>query len=172
MTLVESTFLHYELCGSFPVPLAARIFDWCHIDQIFLCRNFSCKLLNLSLEIVDLLDFSLDGWAVLQFLDRCLACGAGHKVKRDAKSAPSMSQEIFNTLCMEDVSAAKLDCWLRAKLASIADVTQIILCGKRRYSFFHCSAFRLKTRQTPCFSIDSTATMMADSVHFLTWSDL
>ena len=47
------------------------------------------------------------------------------------------------------MTAAELDGRLRAELASIADVTKIILSGERRHSLGHCSAFGLKTRQTP-----------------------
>ena len=172
MTLVESTLLHHQLCTWFVVPLAAGIIDGCHIDQILLSGNLCCKLLNSGLEFVDLLDFSLDGWAVVKSLDRRLASRACHEVKRDAKSAPLVSQEIFNARSVEDVAAAELDRRLRADLASIADITQIILSRERRHSIFKCSAFRLKTRQTPCFSIDTTATVAAVLVHFLAWSDL
>ena len=60
-----------------------------------------------------------------------------------------MSQEVFDALGVEDMAAAELDGRLRAELASIADVTKIILSGKRRHSLIHCSTLRLKTRQTP-----------------------
>ena len=83
-----------------------------------------------------------------------------------------MSQEVFNALGMEDMAAAELDGRLRAELASIADVTEIIFSRERRYSFIHCSAFRLKTRQTPCFAVNATATMLTVLMHPLAWSDL
>ena len=109
---------------------------------------------------------------MVKSLDRRLARGAGHEVKRDAKSAPLVSQEIFNARSVEDVAAAELDRRLRADLASIADITQVILSRERRHSIFKCSAFRLKTRQAPCFSIDTSATMVAVPMHLLAWSDL
>ena len=81
MALVEGTLLHYVLCRLFQVPRAAGIFDGGHIDQVFLSGDFSRKLLNLSLEIEDLLDLSLDGWTVVKLPDRRLASWAGHEVK-------------------------------------------------------------------------------------------
>ena len=116
MALVESTLLHYELCRCLSVPFAAGIFDGAHIDQIFLGGDFCRKFLNLSLEVEDLFDFSLDGWAVVQLRDGCLAGGAGHELKRDAESAPPVLQEIFNAISMEDVTASELDRGLRADL--------------------------------------------------------
>ena len=83
-----------------------------------------------------------------------------------------MSQEVFNALGVEDMAASEFDGRLRAELASIADVTKIIFGGERRHCFIHCSAFRLKARQTPCFTIDTTATMLTVLVHSLAWSDL
>ena len=81
MTLVEGTLLHYELCRCFPEPLAVGIFDGGHIYNVLLSGDFSRKLLNLCLEIEDLLDLSLDGWAVVKLPDRRLASWAGHEVK-------------------------------------------------------------------------------------------
>ena len=83
-----------------------------------------------------------------------------------------MSQEIFYARGVEDVAAAELDRGLGAELASIANITKIIFIGKRGHSLIHCSAFRLKAWQTPCFSIDTTAAVLAVPVHLLTWSDL
>ena len=65
MALVESTLLHDKLCRRLSVPFAAGVSDGGHIDQVFLGGNFDRELLNLSLEVVDLFDFGLEGWAVV-----------------------------------------------------------------------------------------------------------
>ena len=66
---------------------------------------------------------------MIQFLDWLLTSWASHEIKRDAQSAPSVLQEVFDTCSVENMPAAQSYNRISAELASVTNVTEVIFGG-------------------------------------------
>ena len=60
-------------------------------------------------------------------LNRPLALWTAHEGKLDSKSRPFVLQQLYHTICMEDVPALKANTWFLPQLAGVADLTEILL---------------------------------------------
>ena len=74
------------------------------------------KLLKLIVDLIDMLA-----------LNRPLALWTAHEGKLDSKSRPFVLQQLYHTICMEDVPALKANTWFLPQLTGITDLAEVFL---------------------------------------------